>query len=171
MDLVRVCVHCAGAPPFAPPFAHPSPHPSSPLPSPPQSPPHTQREKERKRERQDVPYVRCARSFSCMPQSKDPFPQPDTRTPAEKAEFDLMLNSIADLYLTSRVLILLDGSYSSRFWVHRPYHDPEPSPRARAPSPPSVSVQGSFLGSSPTRPSPLILSPSRPLTLSPLRRR
>jgi hypothetical protein len=41
----------------------------------------------------------------------------DNRTPKEKAEFSLMLSSIADLYLTARVLILLDGSYASRFWT------------------------------------------------------
>jgi hypothetical protein len=35
----------------------------------------------------------------------------------EKAEFQLMLAAIADLYLTARVLILLDGSYASRFWT------------------------------------------------------
>ena len=44
-------------------------------------------------------------------------PQGDDRTPKEKAEFDLMLAAIADLYLTARVLILLDGSYASRFWT------------------------------------------------------
>jgi hypothetical protein len=35
----------------------------------------------------------------------------------EKAEFQLMLAAIADLYLTAHVLILLDGSYASRFWT------------------------------------------------------
>jgi hypothetical protein len=44
-------------------------------------------------------------------------PQGDDRLPSEKAEFALMLNAIADLYLTARVLILLDGAYSSRFWT------------------------------------------------------
>ena len=44
-------------------------------------------------------------------------PQGDDRTPMEKAEFQLMLAAIADLYLTARVLILLDGSYASRFWT------------------------------------------------------
>ncbi|KOO20988.1 hypothetical protein Ctob_000046 [Chrysochromulina tobinii] len=39
------------------------------------------------------------------------------RTTIEKAEFDLMLGSITDFYLTARVLILLDGSYASRFWT------------------------------------------------------
>ena len=32
------------------------------------------------------------------------------------AEFDLMLKALPDLYLTSRVLILLDSTYNSRFW-------------------------------------------------------
>jgi hypothetical protein len=44
-------------------------------------------------------------------------PQGDDRTVMEKAEFQLMLAAIADLYLTARVLILLDGSYTSRFWT------------------------------------------------------
>ena len=44
-------------------------------------------------------------------------PQGDDRTVMEKAEFDLMLAAIADLYLTAHVLILLDGSYASRFWT------------------------------------------------------
>ena len=41
----------------------------------------------------------------------------DTRTTKEKAEFQLMLKCITDLYLTAQVLILLDGSYASRFWT------------------------------------------------------
>ena len=48
--------------------------------------------------------------YSSMPQGRD-------RTTIEKAEFDLMLGSITDFYLTARVLILLDGSYASRFWT------------------------------------------------------
>jgi hypothetical protein len=40
-----------------------------------------------------------------------------SRTPEEEAEFTLMLPAITDLYLTARVLILLDGSYASRFWT------------------------------------------------------
>eukprot|EP00900_Chrysochromulina_parva_P012971 jgi/Chrpa1/21675/Chrysochromulina_OHIO_Genome00011508-RA len=44
-------------------------------------------------------------------------PQEDDRTVMEKAEFDLMLAAITDLYLTAHVLILLDGSYASRFWT------------------------------------------------------
>jgi ABC-type multidrug transport system fused ATPase/permease subunit len=43
-------------------------------------------------------------------------PQGDDRTVMEKAEFQLMLAAIADLYLTAHVLILLDGSSASRFW-------------------------------------------------------
>jgi hypothetical protein len=41
----------------------------------------------------------------------------DTRTREEKAEFQLMLAAVSDLYLTAQVLILLDGSYASRFWT------------------------------------------------------
>jgi hypothetical protein len=41
----------------------------------------------------------------------------DTRTPEDKAEFDLMLSLITDLYLTAHVLILLDSSYACRFWT------------------------------------------------------
>ena len=51
--------------------------------------------------------------YSSMPQKVGSI---DTRTPKEKAEFQLMLCAIADLYLTAQVLILLDGSYASRFW-------------------------------------------------------
>jgi hypothetical protein len=39
------------------------------------------------------------------------------RTPHEAREFDLMLGSICDLYLTVRVLILLDNTYAGRFWT------------------------------------------------------
>ncbi|KOO30894.1 trafficking protein particle complex 8 [Chrysochromulina tobinii] len=56
--------------------------------------------------------------YSCMPQrSSGCLQDQDDRTPAEKAEFDLMLKSIADLYLTAKVLILLDTMYRSRFWT------------------------------------------------------
>jgi hypothetical protein len=41
----------------------------------------------------------------------------DCRKPKEKAEFDLMLSLITDLYLTAHVLILLDSSYACRFWT------------------------------------------------------
>ena len=47
--------------------------------------------------------------FWCMPQGE--------RTIVEEKMFRLMLSAIADLYLTARVLILLDNSYSSRFWT------------------------------------------------------
>ena len=73
----------------------------------------------------------------------------DDRTPAEKGEFRRMLDAIADLlpqhsfelplwerphfptfafrvshdsYLTAQVLILLDASYASRFWVYSSAH-------------------------------------------------
>ena len=56
--------------------------------------------------------------YSCMPQRSSGCPQDqDDRTPAEKAEFDLMLSAIADLYLTAKVLILLDTMYRTRFWT------------------------------------------------------
>jgi hypothetical protein len=41
----------------------------------------------------------------------------DWRTPKELAEFHLMLAAITDMYLTARILILLDTSYVSRFWT------------------------------------------------------
>ena len=50
-----------------------------------------------------------------MPQHESP--EFDGRTPAEKEEFDLMLGSITDLYLTAMVLILLDMTYMGRFWT------------------------------------------------------
>eukprot|EP00900_Chrysochromulina_parva_P018416 jgi/Chrpa1/26576/Chrysochromulina_OHIO_Genome00013222-RA len=52
--------------------------------------------------------------YSSMPQKIRGI---DSRTPKEKAEFQLMLTCITDLYLTASVLILLDGSYASRFWT------------------------------------------------------
>ncbi len=52
--------------------------------------------------------------YSSMPQKIDGI---DSRTPKEKAEFQLMLTCITYLYLTAPVLILLDGSYASRFWT------------------------------------------------------
>ena len=56
--------------------------------------------------------------YSCMPQrSSGLSPDQDDRTPAEKAEFDHMLKAIADLYLTAKVLILLDKMYLTRFWT------------------------------------------------------
>ena len=53
--------------------------------------------------------------FSCMAQKESE--DVDGRTPTEKEEFSLMLAAIADLYLTSRVLILLDKTYPTRFWT------------------------------------------------------
>ena len=41
----------------------------------------------------------------------------EVRSATEHAEFRLMLSSIADLYLTSRVLILMDNTYMTRFWT------------------------------------------------------
>ena len=56
--------------------------------------------------------------YACMPQrSSGCRADKDDRTPAEKAEFDLMLSAIADLYLTAKVLILLDKMYLTRFWT------------------------------------------------------
>eukprot|EP00900_Chrysochromulina_parva_P006822 jgi/Chrpa1/16140/Chrysochromulina_OHIO_Genome00021933-RA len=57
--------------------------------------------------------------YSCMPQRSESAHRSgtDDRTPAEKAEFDLMLKAIADLYLTAKVLILLDTAYRTRFWT------------------------------------------------------
>ena len=57
--------------------------------------------------------------YSCMPQRSELAHRSgtDDRTPAEKAEFDLMLSAIADLYLTAKVLILLDTMYRTRFWT------------------------------------------------------
>ena len=52
--------------------------------------------------------------YYCMPQKDEE--GYDDRTPTEKTEFDFMLQSIADLYLTTKVLIILDVSYISRFW-------------------------------------------------------
>jgi len=52
--------------------------------------------------------------YSSMPQSNYGI---DDRTPMEKAEFQLMLSAITDLNLTAHVLILIDGSYASRFWT------------------------------------------------------
>ena len=52
--------------------------------------------------------------YSSMPQKIGGI---DKRTREEKAEFQLMLKCVTDLYLTAQVLILLDGSYASRFWT------------------------------------------------------
>ena len=64
----------------------------------------------------DVQYIWF--DYACMPQRSSGCPaDKDDRTPAEKAEFDLMLSAIADLYLTAKVLILLDTMYRTRFWT------------------------------------------------------
>ena len=52
-----------------------------------------------------------------MPQWYGPNGEENCRTSSDTAIFGLMLGAIADLYLTAYVLILLDGSYGSRFWV------------------------------------------------------
>lgn len=44
-------------------------------------------------------------------------PQGGDRTASEKFEFDLMLSSIADLYLTTRILLIVDVTYLTRFWT------------------------------------------------------
>ena len=54
-----------------------------------------------------------------MAQWYGPNGEEDCRTPFDGKEFILMIGAIADLYLTAFVLILLDGSYASRFWVRR----------------------------------------------------
>jgi hypothetical protein len=67
-------------------------------------------------DRPEVQYIWF--DYSCMPQRSSICPpDKDDRTPAEKAEFDHMLKSIADLYLTAKVLILLDTMYRTRFWT------------------------------------------------------
>ena len=53
--------------------------------------------------------------YWCMPQKQDK--DTDDRTPVELVEFSSMLSCIADLYLTTKVLILLDNSYVGRFWT------------------------------------------------------
>ena len=54
--------------------------------------------------------------YWCMPQAGYP-----DRTPAEWFEFSHMLRNVNWLYLSTRVLVLVDLSYLSRFWVrHRP---------------------------------------------------
>jgi hypothetical protein len=53
--------------------------------------------------------------YWCMPQRKDK--DTEDRSPGELIEFAHMLSCIADLYLTTKVLILLDNSYVGRFWT------------------------------------------------------
>ena len=57
--------------------------------------------------------------YACMPQRSGLAHRSgtDDRTKAEKTEFNLMLSAIADLYLTAKVLILLDTMYRTRFWT------------------------------------------------------
>ena len=52
--------------------------------------------------------------FSCLPQRKSS--EVDGRTADELEQFGWMLGAIADLYLTARVLILMDNIYLTRFW-------------------------------------------------------
>ena len=49
-------------------------------------------------------------------------PQGANRSPDEQAEFDSTLPFVNLLYLGSTVLILLDLSYVSRFWVRAHVH-------------------------------------------------
>ena len=75
-------------------------------------------------------------SYWCMPQKlvdRDSGKTLKEKTLDEEAEMGLMLKAINDLYLTARVLILLDGSYSSRFWCApclplRPFSPSPPHP-------------------------------------------
>ena len=53
--------------------------------------------------------------YWCMPQRRTD--GVDDRTPAQLAEFHRMLQGIADLYLTMRVLIIVDMTYLGRFWT------------------------------------------------------
>jgi len=69
--------------------------------------------KEHLRQHPTIQYVWY--DFCCMPQRGSA--DADGRTPTEAEEFRHMLSAIADLYLTCHVLILLDGSYKSRFWT------------------------------------------------------
>ena len=54
-----------------------------------------------------------------MAQWFGPNGEENCRSASDAQEFGLMLGAIADLYLTAFVLILLDGSYASRFWVRQ----------------------------------------------------
>ena len=53
--------------------------------------------------------------YWCMPQRASA--EEDDRTPVDRDEFQAMLSCIADLYLTTQVLILLDMTYMGRFWT------------------------------------------------------
>jgi hypothetical protein len=64
------------------------------------------------RAHRDIQYVWY--DYTCMPQRSTT--DVEDRTQADLKEFSLMLSSIADLYLTAKVLILLDTMYRTRFW-------------------------------------------------------
>ena len=51
--------------------------------------------------------------YACMAQNTAGV----TRSRFEQKEFELMLNAITDLYLTSHVLIIMDNTYVTRFWT------------------------------------------------------
>ena len=53
-------------------------------------------------------------SYWCMPQKHG---MKRSQTPAEREEFKAMLPNVNLLYLFTQVLILMDLSYASRFWV------------------------------------------------------
>ena len=71
--------------------------------------------KEYLKEHPDIKWVWF--DYSSMPQKIGSFGGIDTRSLKERAKFQLMLECIPNLYLTAQVLILLDGSYASRFWT------------------------------------------------------
>lgn len=98
-------------------------------------------------------YARCVRrQFWCMPQ-RDPANPAAERTADEQREFDLMLGSIADLYLTARVLIILDTTYVTRFWVRARLEDVALTPRR-----PALQRGGCPRAASPTRPAARLLN-------------
>merc|ERR1719230_2542797 len=56
--------------------------------------------------------------YSCIPQKFGTNGEEEKcRSRVEELEFQLTLGVVNDLYLTANVLILLDGSYASRFWT------------------------------------------------------
>jgi len=62
-------------------------------------------------------FVREQRQIKYIFYDEMSLPQGEDKTPAEKAEFGQQLPNINLLYLGCSVLILLDRSYSSRFWT------------------------------------------------------
>ena len=63
---------------------------------------------------QAVAWCGCGRDdYACMAQRD----ASGHRSASDEAEFQCMLAAIADLYLTSHVLILLDNTYMARFWT------------------------------------------------------